>query len=605
MSSAAAWVFGSFAEAVPADGASSPSEWCRRNVQLPGSARSQYYDPEQTPWVVEPLNAACSGEYHSLCFMGPVQSGKSVVGECTICYLLSTESAGDYQYNWTNDKKANDRWDRRFERILQACKPVMRRAPPVDKSLGKWKRGSVIFPHANFAMQGVLVPEHLDSDTIRFSVNEEVHTWEPGMLAKAYGRTTAVWNKLILNIGNGAAAGSQFALRCEEGTMEEWEVPCPECGHYHAMHARWDPKDPGAGGLRYDAEGCRLPSGGYDYRRLESTVRYQFPCGHEARDEKATRRWMSSRGRWSAPRNPGALAGVRSFRMEGVSVDYVPWVVLIQEKHAGLAAIRRGDPEPWFRYLSEREAAIYDREEDRPVVGRIVVRKEIKKDREGMPDREFRFGALDRQQGNAEAGELPHWWGVIRDFDAEGNSQLVWEGKCLTDDDAHDVMHRHDVPPAAVVCDSGWDTTHVYLFCLEHGYNAIKGEDEASFAHKDRIRRIFSTERPLVAIKNVALPEGHPGWESLFWLYSKQGIRERLHWLRGSGAVRWDVAGDASKDYLEHMEAEELQVRRKLKDNQDEKVWVRVRKRNDLFVCECYIAMLAEMAGLVGAQPSR
>lgn len=577
-------------------------EWCEHYLRLPGSARSERYDSSITPWAREPLERATSGECRTVTFVKPVQSGGSVAGEAAICFWLGTESGGDIQYNWEDDEKADDRFDKRFERILKKCKPVMDRAPSTLKHDGYWKKGLILFPHCNFTMQGVFTAKNVSSDTIRFQVNEEIHAWEPGRLAAADGRLTAVWNAVQFNISNAGAKGSQLEAKFLEGTQQHWDVKCPQCGEYHTMRTRWDSKRPELGGLRYDADGCRLPDGEYDYNKLAKTIRYQMPCGYQVRDEPRARRALSLSGQYSEPRNKGASLLNRSYALEAVAVDYISWLGLIQEKHAALRAMRLGDPEPYRRYVTERECRFWD-EEERPVVGIVTVNMKIRKNRDGLKDRVVRFGALDKQRGNlSRRGELPHWWGVIRDFDAKGNSLLVFEGKIETDEEAADVMKRHSVKPTCVVVDSGdgASTTEVYAFCLRYGFNAIKGGEQSFFTHDNGSRKIFSPEKPLHSMINAQPKCDDPRDEPLFWLYSKSGIRERLHWLRGGGSVKWEVPGDVSDDYKSHMEAEELEEK-KLPSGEIVRKWIQRKRRNDLFVTECYVAMLAEMAGLIGA----
>ena len=113
-------------------------------------------------------------------------------------------------------------------------------------------------------------------------------------------------------------------------------------------------------------DGCRLADGGYDYNKLESSIRFQMPCGYEVRDEPRARRALSLSGRYGVPRNPGAKTSQPSYTLEAVAVDYISWLSLIQEKHAALRALRLGDPEPYRRYVTERECRFWD-QEDRPV----------------------------------------------------------------------------------------------------------------------------------------------------------------------------------------------------------------------------------------------
>lgn len=593
------WFLEAVYEALP-PGCTDPADWMEQHVKLVGSARSQSFSFDVTPWTREPAVAAASGDCRSVTFVKPVQSGGSAIGEAVLCYWVANEAGGDIQYNWEDNDKAGHRWDTRVERILRACRPVMSRAPSLNPAAGKWKRCQVVFPHLSFTMQGAFAPKNLDSDTIRFQVNEEVHGWEAGHLDKAEKRLTAVWNAVQLNISNAGRANGQLHRKFLAGTQQYWEVVCPGCGRWHEPRTHFDQRRPELGGLRYDADGCRADDGTYDYNRLEKTVRYHFGCcGHQCADDPTIRRALSQGGRYGPPKNKGAQATDKSYTLDGVSVDYIPWLQLIKEKHSAWAALKHGDPEPWYKYMTERECRFVDPEEDRPVVGKVSLNVSARKDRAGLVGRVVRFGALDRQQGNLAKGGTPHWWGVVRDFDAKADSLLVWEGRIETDEEAADVMARHDVFPTSVVVDSGDDTTHVYKFCLAHGFDAVKGSGEASFSHGEDGRHIFSPERPLWQMLNLPGPtQDDPAREPQFFHYSKGGVRERLHWLRGS--TDWQVPGDVSEDYKAHMEAEEEVVERHPRTGETVRRWVQRKERNDLYVCECYVALNADRAGLIG-----
>lgn len=597
-----------FHDAIPAAVDSSTVDWARRHVRLIGSARSETFDPEISPWTREPIDRCDDGVTRIVTFVKPVQSGGSTVGEIALCRWLSVHNGGDVQYNWEDDEKAVERWDKRVEKILKACKPVMARWPS-DRH--KANKGLVIFAHCNLTVQGVFTESNVSSDSIRFQLNEELHNWEPGRLAQAKNRTTAFWNSVTANISNAGDEGDQLHQEFAAGTQQHWEVKCPGCGKFHRMRTRWEDKRPELGGLRYDSAGCKRADGSYDYNKLGPTVRFQIPCGYQVRDDPVARRALSLSGRYSEP-DPGAPLAHRSYTLEAVAVDYIPWVQLIREKHAALHALKHGDPELWKTYLKERECRFWN-PEDRPLMGRIVLSGALKKNRDGLANRFGRLFALDRQQGKLSAGELPHWWLLIRDVMPNGDSQLVYEGKRVTDEDVIGTLREHGCVMRFGVADSGHDTTHVYQFCLRYGIHAIKGSGEQFFHHQNPggtpSRRIFSPERPLHAMINapptreyVQTGQGmvpHPD-EPLFWFYSKAGIRDRLAWLRG--ARKWEVPGDVSEAYQSSMESEELQELRSGKTKQVEWVWVQLKKRNDLFVCECYIAMLMEMMGLIGQQ---
>lgn len=583
-------------------------EWARVNVRLPGSARAEEFDPMITPWTREPITRIDDGVTKRTTFVKPVQAGGSVVGEIAVAYWIS-QKAGDVQYNWQNDDNADERYEKRIERILRACRPVMAKWP---EDRHKAKKGLVIFPHCNLMVQGVFTDRRVASDSVKYQVNEEVHDeegWKPGQLSKAFGRLTAYWDSVSFVISNAGRKNSELHKEFDSGSCQRWEVRCPGCGRFHTMRTRWEDQKPELGGLRYDSDGCKRESGGFDYGKLVGTLRYQMPCGYSVPEDVAARRALSLSGRYGDPTNPGAPKNRRSYTLEAVSVDYIPWIDLVMQKHEALRALKYGDPDPWKTYLRERECIFAD-DSDRPTVGKIIL-SSVKKDRAGLDGRMARFAAVDRQQGSLVKGEVPHWWVVIRDVMPNSDSRLVFEGKILTDEDVADVMQRHEVCPRHVVADSGDDTTHVYQFCLRYGYNAIKGADQPWFTHEEedtsdptgrrkvKFRKIYSPEKPLHGMLNAPPTQENKLDEPQFWLYSKAGIRDRLHWLRSSKSIKWEVPGDASQDYIAHMESEVLEDDRDSR-GYEVKVWKQIRERNDLFVCECYVAMLMDMAGLIG-----
>jgi hypothetical protein len=602
-----AWLYLALRLLIPPKVTGTVVDWARKHLRDPGSARSEQFNPDISPWIIKPTNCADNGT-RIMTFVKPVQAGGSKCGEAAIAYWIEHAPGGDIAYYWPNGEKAKDRWEKRVERLLRATPPIKKRIEALeDADRFKISKGKILFPHITLAMLAAYNQTDVESDSYRFEVNEEIHDnhnnkgWLPGRLQQAYLRTTAYWNSVIFNISNASVVGDQLYKAFDSGTKELWEVACPGCKKRHAMRTRYEKKHPELGGLRYDSDKCKRPDGGYDYNKLEGTIRYEFPCcGFVVREDVVQRRALSLSADYSAPTNTGAHVTNRSFTLEAVSIDYIPWLTLIQEKHAALQSLRYGDPEPWKRYLQERECRFWDPEE-RPLTGRIVLSTDLKKDREGLANREARFFALDRQQGSLADGEVPHWWLVIRDVN-KLESLLVYEGKVTTDENVIDILDRHQCIRRHGVADSGDDTTHVYQFCLRHGINAIKGTGDQFFSHPDdEGRKIFSPEKPLHQMLN-APPKNpdDPLNEPQFWLYSKTGIRERLAWLRAGGAVRWLVPGDVSENYQRHMEAVEL-VEERTPTGEVQQVWHHFSKRYDLFVCECYIAMLMDMAGLIGA----
>ena len=505
---ASRWLAGVFVRGIPEPPLRSVVTWGERFVRLPGSAIADRFSGSMTPWVRDPIECSGDGFTKIDTFVKPVQSGGSTAGEVVLCHRLATSSHGDVQYNWQHDIKASERWLKRVEAILLACSPLMDRKP-ADRN--KWQRGLVIWPHLNLTVQGVFTDANVASDSIRTQINEEIHDkagWLPGRLQQAYNRTTAYWDSFVMNISNAGYVGDQLHEAFLSGTQQHWTVKCPGCGLYHAPRTEWDPRHPELGGLRYDSEGCKRDDGSYDYNRLEPTIRLQMPCGYPVREDRREREALSASGKYSEPTNTGAHLSNRSFTLEAVSVHYIPFLKLIQEKHTALKAMKYGDPQKYCDYVRERECRFWD-PNDRPLVGRITISRALKKTREGLRSHKGfagRFFALDRQQGSLRKGETPHWWLAIRDAAREDlrlRTQLVFEGKIETDDNVLQVLDSHECIRCLGCADSGHDTMHVYQFCYRSGINCIKGGNADFYSHPKIGKRIYSPEEPLHAMINA------------------------------------------------------------------------------------------------------
>ena len=603
------WVGQVFAKSIPQTVTSSIAEWAEEHVRLVGSARSVRFSTDITPWWRMPINLLNDNITQKLTIVKPVQAGGSVVGEIALCYWVATASNGDIQYNWEDDQKALDRWDKRIEKILKATAPVMARWP-TDRH--KAKKGLVIFPHCNLTVQGVWASSNLDSDSIRFQINEEIHNMEPGRLLKAYGRCTAFWNSFILNISNGGKNGDQLHQAFLSGSQEHLENQCPKCKTYQRMRCQADKEKPG--GLRYDAEGCRMGNGDYDYNRLASTIYYECEnpdCRHRIRDTESERRQLSLSCRYGKPQNPGAPPTERSVTFEAVAVDYIPWIELIQEKHRALRAMKYGDISLYKRYIQEREAGFWN-PEDRPMAEKIAVTKTVRK--EGIPDYDYRFLISDKQRGEARKDEAPHFWVVIRDWKRIENgrihTRLVYEGKVDLEEDLESLRAEYEVEPRFVMVDSGDQATQVYRQCAKYGYVAIKGEDREYYIHDvldnqgnviGKTQKIFS---PLQSVQ--AFFGDHDGGRPVdvpYVRYSKQQIRDVLDLIRASDAYDYEIPEDVSEDYLRHWDSEEKKEFHHPRTGEAFMLWVQDLKRNDLFVCECYQALFASIVGMVGSDP--
>lgn len=605
-----------FKQRLPVKHAGTASQWCELHVVNPGSARKARFDLSVAPLLREPIDRWGDQVTRRVTLVKPIQAGGSAAGEACLCYTISTADGGDVQYNWENNDKAEKRWKKRIERILKATRPVAMRWP-TDRN--KVQIGLVNFAHLNLTVQGVFQDDNLDSDSIRWQINEELHGWEPGRLAMADGRLTAFWDAKQFNISNASMVGDQLHKAWLSGTMQLAEHRCPACGLFQFMHAA-EYEDGRPGGLKYDGEKSKLADGSYDYNILEPTIFYECDnaaCRHRIYDIPADRRALALTGRFGAPTNKSAHLKNRSYLFEAVAVDYIPWINLVMEKHQAIKFMRLGDIEPMIAYNQRRECKFWDAKK-RPGAERIVLNSVRK---ESLPGAQLRTMFVDRQAGRASVGEVPHWWIVIRDWGhtedpKDGKiklfSRLIYEGKKILPEDVEELQRVHEVKPQFVGVDARHDTVAVYRLCARYGYTAFMGDGTESGRRKLYKHEIFDEDenewftykRIFSAGEDVDAYQGdHQGRQgsqtALLVLFSKQGIRDMLHELRNSPDVVFEIPADVSEDYRNHWQAEELE--------EDEKtgllVWKQKEPRNDLFVCDCGNTLIAHIAGVVGAPP--
>lgn len=643
-------------------------EWAEEHVSVWG-VKGKKFIQSHTPWTRFPIECCDKPGMRFVTLVKPVQTGGSVVGEIAVCRWI-VRGFGEIQWNWQDDARALERWKKRLEKILKSCGPVMERWPVGGLERFKATNCLVVFPNCSLTVQGVFVPNNLDSDSIAFQVNEEIHTWPPGMLEKAFKRGTACAFPISLNISNAGYKDDQLHEAFRSGTMREWEVPCPGCSNphhpantvYHVMRIQWDDDRPDLGGLRYDSKGCKRDDGTFDYNRLASTLRYQMPCGYTIHHEDIqTRRQLSNGGRYSEPRNKGALWSNESMIYEAVISHDINWLGLVQEKHSALRALKNGNPEPWRIYLQERESKFYSAEQ-RPVEA-VVINVNLRKNREGLPDRAARFWAADKQKGYRARGEIKHYWLAIRDCKENADSRLVFEGMVQTDADLVGHLLEHDCavyscprggnhdfrvakPGNCSVCgvplmsafptgciDSTWDRDNVLQFCYHSGMNAlhVSPQDKPFYHRNEKVHRLWSEPEPIHKILNIRPKYDYqkaydPEQQAIVWVPHQDepriwsghqiGMLKLLFFLRNHEAnvranypnasdemvIKYETPGDVSDDYKEQNAAWEYVIEQRGRSQSAVEQLKKVngeKGADHLMMCEAYIAKLIAMSGIL------
>ena len=471
--------------------------------------------------------------------------------------------------------------------------PTLESCPDIKRSGHRFEEVvcTARYPNATVRVQGVFMESALDSDTVPYQINEEVHLWKPGFLSKARRRQTRVWNAKAFDISNAGNVGDQLYSSYEDGTCEKWEVLCPKCKAYHEMRFRFDPNKTQLGGLRWDSSGCKMDNGRFDYNRLEKTIRYEFPCGHIVRDLASERRTLS--GKYSDPTNQGAHLSHRSWNFEAVSCDAIKWLSLIQEWHASIRALRIGDSEPMRRFVTERECRFYD-ENKIPFSGKIVLTSGARLTRTGLPGEICKAWGADWQEGYKSLGQLTHYWLVIESILQNCSSQVIFAGQVSDETELLMTLKEHGITGEDSgglfdgFIDASKNQKHILSFCYRAGINAVVGgsHGKGGYRHGDGSWRFYSEKKFIYTQLGITFDTAlrdHPDWFSPTrggaWVenencpfireYDKGGILKNSFFIREMKSnvlknnpkagpedyIERMVPEDIGEDYLSHMQA--------------------------------------------------
>ena len=260
-----------FANSIPKDKPCDIVSWAETcGLKVDGKS----FDSKISPQIIPVLEAMMNPRVRGGTLVKPVQSGGSTAGEILLVFWAAF-FYGQIQYNWPNQGAAEHRWKTRILKLLLSVHELVWAGGRFDETICQAN-----FVNSTIITQGIEAKGALDSDTIPLQINEEIHSWKAGHLAKADGRQTAVWNAKQCNISNAGMSGDQLEDKKLSGTNQVWEVLCPGCGQYHVMHTRWEDSRPDRGGLRYNTDGCKELDGSFNYNKLLPTIRYQMPCGY-------------------------------------------------------------------------------------------------------------------------------------------------------------------------------------------------------------------------------------------------------------------------------------------------------------------------------------
>lgn len=183
------------------------------------------------------------------------------------------------------------------------------------------------FPGGHITIVGANSATGLASRPIKVLLADEVDRYpasagtEGDPLSLAQKRQTTFWDKKTVIVSTPVIKGqSRIETEFEQSTKEEWNVPCPDCGHYQPFvwaNVIFDRENP-QGEVLYKCERCGVVSGEYQWKQA------------------------SKRGQFVAE-NPAAEA--RGFHLNTLASTFCSWKEIVQKFLVAKEQLDQGNPE--------------------------------------------------------------------------------------------------------------------------------------------------------------------------------------------------------------------------------------------------------------------
>ncbi|XIH58797.1 DNA packaging protein [Pantoea sp. SGAir0184] len=319
------------------------SEAVRKFMRVPkGAGNSVPWEPELTPYIIEPMNCLTSREYDAVIFVGPARTGKTIgLIDGWIVYTIVCDPSDMLVVQMTEDK-AREHSKKRLDRTFRSSAAVRKRMSPRrndnnvhDKTFRDGSFLKIGWPSVNILSSSDYrfvaltdydrFPEDIDSEGDGFSLASKRTTtfMSAGMtLVESSPGRDICDTKWKASTPHEAPPSTGILSLYNRGDRRRWYWPCPHCGEY------FQPEMANLMGYHDDI----------DLVRASEAARLQCPaCQHIIPPEM--KRELNIRGVWlrdgEAINRDGNVTGegrqsrIASFWMEGPAAAYQTWAQLV------------------------------------------------------------------------------------------------------------------------------------------------------------------------------------------------------------------------------------------------------------------------------------
>lgn len=581
-------------------------EWASENVELPaGYSPPGKYDVGLSPMFIEPFKAIRDPNIRQVNIMAPPRSGKTLVAEITLLYLIAN-SPGNILWIQSTEPQMKKMSDARMSKLLHLC-------PPVEKLIDNNDRYAVTQTRYRFA-NGIEV--HLASATIKslqsfgykYIVFDECWLSDAGLIAEAKARVGDFPNtyKIILISQGGSLQMPDWELEFNKAPVWEYGFVCPKCQKEQVYKFNHRLK----GG---DWAGLYWPRNDKTYVDREWIIDeaakaagikcIHEDCKHIIEDTAANRDYLESAGRYLNTKPEGDHSEI-SFRVNALAMRKVSFGTLTKEwLEADSIQNSTGD-------TSLKDIFIQKRMAETPGTRRLQALVELNIF-DLPPDAEWkketiRFMTVDVQR------KSPRFWWVVREWSKDSESRKIGHGSAHSWDELEQIREKHKVKKWRVLVDSGdgQSCDEVYTKCAQTGdwlsnngkrtwfcYGAAKGFRLYNFKDNGGNKPFkIDTQRPNLGPDPKY--KGVPGCPYICW--SNPRIKAVLEHLRDGKGAKW-LSNDSDPEYRKQL-ASEIAIKTK---NGFEYVRVNENEPNEYWDLEALQVLMAIASGYLSITPSQ
>lgn len=401
------------------------SEWVEENVDLTDDTTSPWnglVDLNETPHLIEPLDAWGEGEVDKITCMGPEQTNKSCTWQWGLLNRMCVDP-GSTLVVWRNIDESKDMFS---DRML----PIMRRIPKLRRALDRpssCKKDRYDLGDMILYNQGAGSP--ILSKPARYRIGDELDFWK--LSGRANSKTKGGNDKAnVSNLANldkrGRAYGStgKRAIACSpttkagetareynQGSRGRWNLACANCDGLTPSH--W------FSALKFEKDETG--------EIIADSIRWHCRhCGHKHKE--ADKRLLNRRGVACYVHERPERTAHKSFQWSSLAAHWIAWKDVCRAISKGgkngtredqlfLDNSHKGIPwEPRVQAAEEREALL-ERCREVPEESIICV-----------------VMSVDTQ-------DLGYWW-IVRGIDDRGNTHRIAHGYLHTEDELKDLYNN-------------------------------------------------------------------------------------------------------------------------------------------------------------------